>query len=71
MNLQEVQETSIVRMLQLKTFDGTDEKSFSTLPQWKVLIYDRVCQDIIAPIMKVVFVVKIPNLIFLLGWSIA
>jgi hypothetical protein len=53
LNLQECQRSSIVRMLQLKTEVGADERRLDSVPQWKVLVYDRSCQDIIAPILKV------------------
>lgn len=54
-DLQEAQRTSIVKMLDLKSAsDATDQKhGFMAVPQWKVLIYDRACQDVIAPILKV------------------
>jgi hypothetical protein len=53
-NIQEGQKGSVIRMLQLKTGDSHESGSASALaPQWKVLIYDRACQEIIAPILKV------------------
>ena len=53
LDLQEYQRSSIVRMLQLKSDTGNEERRIDSLNQWKVLVYDRACQDIIAPILKV------------------
>lgn len=53
-DLQEAQRASIVKMLELKTALDTSQTSGShAVPQWKVLVYDKACQDVIAPIMKV------------------
>jgi len=53
LDLQEAQRTSIIRMLQLKVGNEPESRSLTDVPQWKVLIYDRPCQDVVAPILKV------------------
>lgn len=53
LDLQEGQRAAIVRMLQLKAGSSSDDRRSEAVPQWKVLVYDRACQDIIAPLMKV------------------
>ena len=53
LDLQEGQRASIVRMFQLKSNSEEVDRRLETVPQWKVLIYDRACQDVIAPILKV------------------
>jgi len=57
LDLQEGQRTAIVRMLNLKFASSSDDRRIEAAPQWKVLIYDRAGQDVIAPILKV-FVVN-------------
>jgi hypothetical protein len=53
MDLQEAQRMALGKMLHLKTNSDADERRIDSVPQWKVLVYDKACQDIIAPIMKV------------------
>ena len=53
LDLQEGQRAGIVKMLQLKAGSSSDDRRIEAVPQWKVLVYDRACQDIIAPLMKV------------------
>lgn len=53
MDLQEAQRVALGKMLQLRTNADSDDRKTDALPQWKVLIYDKACQDIIAPVLKV------------------
>jgi hypothetical protein len=53
LDLQEGQRKSIIRMLQLKANGEDSDSRLDVVPQWKVLVYDRACQDVIAPILKV------------------
>lgn len=55
LDIQEAQRSAIVRMLELKLGNDPDQSRIEAVPQWKVLIYDKVCQDIIAPILRVCF----------------
>jgi len=52
-DVQEAQRSAIIRMLQLKSGSVSDDRKIEAAPQWKVLVYDRSCQDVIAPILKV------------------
>lgn len=53
LDIQEAQRSAIMRMLDLKIGNDSDLRRLDAVPQWKVLIYDKVCQDIIAPILRV------------------
>eukprot|EP01041_Mallomonas_annulata_P003196 gene3196-6307_t len=48
-NLREKQVVAVSKMLSTSNSDGTDDVS----DQWKVLIYDQDCRDIISPVMNV------------------
>jgi hypothetical protein len=58
LDIQEAHRNAIVRMLQLKASNEPDNRKPDSSQQWKVLIYDKACQDIIAPIMKVCCIAK-------------
>lgn len=49
LNIQESQRNAVVRMLSLR--EGHPEATGA--PLWKVLIYDKACQNLLAPLMKV------------------
>jgi len=47
----ELQRTAILRMLSLQ---GTEEQALvGTNQTWKVLVYDKFCQEVVAPLLKV------------------
>jgi hypothetical protein len=52
LDLQEAQRMALVRMLQLKSLSVSSDGRLEVAPQWKVLVYDRFAQDVIAPILK-------------------
>lgn len=53
-DLQQSQRLSITQMLQLKTNSSFGDVIGGGTMQWKVLIYDKFCQDIIAPVLRVI-----------------
>mmetsp|Transcript_99506 Transcript_99506/g.310719 ORF Transcript_99506/g.310719 Transcript_99506/m.310719 type:complete len:646 (+) Transcript_99506:124-2061(+) len=48
-SIQEMQRSAILRMLNL----GDGDDSWGGSQTWKVLVYDKFCQDVVAPLLKV------------------